>query len=122
MSEKSVRVQKVERELHHLVALYLQHDLAEPLPVLASVTAVDVTGDLRKAVVYFRLVGEGADLKETEKILEHNRKRVQARVAKEIALKFTPVLEFRFGHAKPDEQSDIDQMLADLHKGKHRWD
>jgi ribosome-binding factor A len=112
----------VERELHHLVALFLQHDLAEPLPVLASVSAVDVTSDLRKAFIYFRLVGEGAGLQACEKILERNRKRAQQVIAKEVSLKFTPVLEFRFGHAKPDEQSDIDQMLADLQSGKHRWD
>jgi ribosome-binding factor A len=122
LSEKSVRVQRVERELHHLVALFLQHELGEPLPALVSVTAVDVTGDLRKAVVYFRLVGEDSEVKESEKVLEENRRRVQKKVAEEIALKFTPVLEFRFGRAKPDEQTEIDRMLADLHQGKRRWE
>ena len=121
MSEKSVRVQRVERELHQLVALFLQHEIAEPLPALAAVTAVDVMGDLRKAVIYFRLVGEDLDLARCEKILESNRKRVQQRVAKQLPLKFTPILEFRFGRAKVDEQSDIDRMLAELHQRNPKW-
>lgn len=126
MSEKSVRVQRVERELHHLVALYLQNDVAEPLPAMASVTAVDVAGDLRKASVYFRLVGEPAEIRDTEKILEKNRKRVQAKVAKELQLKFCPVLEFRYGHAGKialsEEEENVERLLAELHQRKHQWD
>ena len=121
MSEKSVRVQRVERELHHLVALFLQHEIAEPLPALASVTAVDVAGDLRKAAVYFRLVGTEAETTECEAILDNNRKRIQQKVARDLVLKFTPVLEFRYGKARADEQSDIDRMLAELHQRKNQW-
>jgi len=126
LSEKSVRVQRVERELHHLVAHYLQNDLAEPTPAMVSVTAVDVAGDLRKASVYFRLVGEDAEIKATEKILDINRKRVQAKVAKEIQLKFCPVLEFRYGKAGKialsEEEENVERLLADLHRKKHQWD
>lgn len=121
MSEKSVRVQRVERELHHLVALFLQHEIAEPLPALASVTAVDVAGDLRKAAVYFRLVGTEAETQESEEILEKNRKRVQQTVARDLLLKFTPVLEFRYGRARAEEGNDIDRLLAELNQRKNQW-
>lgn len=126
MSDKSVRVQRVERELHHLVALFLQNEMAEPMPAMASVTAVDVAGDLRKASVYFRLIGEEKQIKQTEKILEGNRKRVQAKVAKELQLKFCPVLEFRYGSAGKialtEEEERVEQLLAELNQRKRQWD
>lgn len=114
-----MRVQRVERELHHLVALFLQHEI-EPMPALVTVTAVDVAADLRKAAVYFRLVGNDQEVDESESILAGNRKRVQAKAARDLSLKFTPVLDFRYGKARPDEQTEIDRMLAELHQRKQR--
>ena len=116
MSEKSVRVQRVEKELHHLVALYIQREVPENLPAMATVTAVDVTGDLRKAKVYFRLVGKKEEACATEQIVEGHRKRIQSRVASELKLKFCPILEFRFGQAA--EENEVDRLLAQLHKRK----
>lgn len=121
MSEKSVRVQRVERELRHLVALYLQNDVPENLPALATVTAVDLTGDLRKAKVYIRLVGASKQAEESQEVLEGHRKRIQSRVAGELQLKFCPVLEFRFGQATKEE-GEVDQLLAQLGKKKTPWE
>lgn len=118
--DKSVRIQRVERELHHLVARYVQHEIPESMPTLASVTAVDVTSDLRKAAVYFRLVGAPDDAKVSEKILDGHRKAIQSAVARELLLKFCPVLEFRYGKAR--EEDDVDRLLAGLHARKNNWD
>lgn len=119
MSEKSVRIQRVEKELHRLVALYVQHEIPE-VPGLASVTAVDVTADLRKAAVYFRLVGSDELVNESKKVLSDHRKRIQQQVADELKLRFCPVLEFRYGQVK--EADPVDELLSQLGKRKTPWD
>jgi ribosome-binding factor A len=101
------------------MANYLQHQVPESMPALASVTAVDVTSDLRKAAVYFRLVGTSEDGLKSQSILEKHRKAFQARVARELKTKFCPVLEFRFGQAR--QEDDVDRLLAQLNRRKD-WD
>jgi ribosome-binding factor A len=119
-TEKSVRLQRVGRELHHLVAEYVQHEIADSMPNMVSVTAVDVMADLRKAAVYFRLVGTEKGAEQSEEILEHHRRNIQAQVAKKLLLKFCPVLEFRYGKAR--QEDDVDRLLAQLGKRKSQWD
>lgn len=117
MGQKSIRVHRVEKEIHHLAALYLSQNIPEAIPALASVTAVDVTSDLRKAVVYFRLIGSHLQVEEARKVLETHRKGIQKQVA-DLRLKFCPVLEFRFGIAKAEDE--VDQMLAQFARN-NRW-
>lgn len=117
---KTVRVQRVERELNHIVARYIQQSIAEPIPAMVTVTAVDVAGDLRKAQVYFRLVGDASDSKFSEGIIENHKRSIQSRVARDLKLKFCPVLTFRYGHAP--QLDDVDRLLADLNKGRSAWD
>lgn len=120
MSEKSVRIQRVQKELQHLIATYLHNEIADPMPAHASVTAVEVAGDLRNAAVYFRIVGPSTDISESEKVLEQHRKRIQKTAAQELPLKFCPVLEFRYGKAR--EGDEVDRLLADLNRRKTPWD
>jgi ribosome-binding factor A len=109
------RVARVERELFQLVSKHLQHRLGEPLPAFVSVTAVEVTPDLKHAKVFFRLVGSEEDQVAAEGILSENRKGFQADVAKNLKLKFCPVLRFVYGRV--DKMDPIDEMLAGLKKG-----
>lgn len=109
---RSVRMQRVERELREVVALYVQHEMHEPLPVFTSVTDVVVSPDLRHATVFFRLTGDDTSTKEAQHILDDERSQMQKQVAKRLALKFCPVLRFQYGVTP--EMSEIDQMLWKL--------
>lgn len=122
MRTKTVRVQRVERELHQLVALYLQHEIPETIPALAAVTAVDMTGDMRKARVYVRLVGPAAEVETAQKVLGGHRQRMQRKVATDLRLKFCPVLEFRFGQAVDEQTAEVDRLLAQLGRRKSPWE
>src|SRR5690242_10281279 len=112
MNSKSVRVQRVEKEILHLVALYLQHDLADPMEASVSVTAVDAAGDLRRAGVYFRIIGNDEAFAEASSILERERKAIQKHVAETLDMKFSPMLRFHFGHATASD--DVDRLLAEM--------
>lgn len=116
-SNRSVRVSRVEKELFETLSHFLLHELPEPLPCYASITAVDVTPDLRSARVFFRLVGEAAHVKEAQEVLTAERPRFQKHVAREVKMKFCPVLRFEYGVAP--HMDEVDQLLENLRKPKH---
>jgi ribosome-binding factor A len=112
----SHRVARVERELFQLVSEHLQYEMAEPLPGFVSITAAEVSPDLKHAKIYFRLVGEKADQDEAKDILDDHRKSFQSHVARNLKTKYCPVLKFVYGLVESADEVDV--MLMNLKKGK----
>jgi ribosome-binding factor A len=61
---------------------------------LITINDVDVGGDLRTAVVFISILGKAEQQKRAVQVLEVNRIRLQALVAKAVILKYTPTLKF----------------------------
>lgn len=116
MSDRSTRVQRVERELLETLSHFLLHELNTPLPCYVSITAVEVTPDLRHARVFFRLVGKQTLTRQGEEVLASLRATFQKHVAQAVKMKFCPVLKFEFG--KVAAQDEIDVLLDGLRKSK----
>lgn len=114
MVNRSTRVQRVESEMLQILATHLQH--MPPLPCYASITAVEAHPDLRHAKVFFRLVGQGAVVSEAEALLAAERPRFQNQMAKQLKLKFCPILKFEFGVAPVGD--DIDVLLENMRRPK----
>lgn len=112
--EKSTRVQRVEAELLALLSQFVLHGLTTPLSSYASVTAVEVSPDLRHARVFFRLVGKDQHTKKCEDELAGLRPAFQRHVAQNLKLKFCPVLRFEFGRVA--QQDEIDVLLEKMRK------
>ena len=116
-SDRSTRVQRVERELLEVLSHFLLHGWGEALPCYVSVTAVEVTPDLRHARVFFRLVGSENVTRKAEEILAAGRGAFQKCVAASVKMKFCPVLKFEFG--KVAQRDEIDVLLENLRKPKN---
>ncbi len=116
MTGQTNRVRRVERQLLELLTHFMHNGLGIQLPCYATVTAVDMSVNLRHARVFFRLVGEAAVAKATEELLTANRGRFQKHVASQLNIKFCPVLKFEFGHV--ERRDEIDILLENLHKPK----
>src|SRR5579863_3489887 len=63
---------------------------------LISVNDVDVSGDLKSAVVFISIFGNATQQKRGLQLLTENRVRIQGLVARSVVLKFTPTLKFVF--------------------------
>jgi ribosome-binding factor A len=61
---------------------------------LITVNDIDVAGDLKSAIVFVSILGNANQQKRALTVLEENRIRLQALVAKAVVLKFTPTLKF----------------------------
>lgn len=114
--ERSKRLSRVERELLETLSNALLHELNTPLPGYASITAVEASPDLRNARVYFRIVGAEKVAEETEKILLGQRKLFQQHVAKNLKMRYSPVLTFEFGRV--EARDEIDTLLENLRRPK----
>lgn len=116
MSDRSTRVQRVEKELFVTLSHFLLQGLATPLPCYTSITAVEVTPDLRHARVFFRLVGKESLTRKAEEVLAGLRGAFQNQVAKGLDMKFCPTLKFEFGRVA--QQDEIDVLLENMRKPK----
>jgi ribosome-binding factor A len=83
------------------VAEEFREVLAEEIPRLkdprigfVTVTRVDVSPDLRRATVYYTVMGEGRDHRATRAGLQSARAHLRSELGRQVRLKFTPELDF----------------------------
>jgi ribosome-binding factor A len=107
-----MRTQRVAAEMRRLLAEHLVTGMSRPIPCLASISDVIVHPNLRHAQVFFRLVGDESQTTEATQILDEQRARFQRLVARDLKLKFCPVLNFEYG--KAPALDPIDELLSQL--------
>jgi ribosome-binding factor A len=111
MSRRSDRVGDLIRaELSDL----LLREVKDPRVKLASITAVDVTSDLRRAVVKVSALGEEEQRLETVEALRHARGFLRTELAHRLRLRVTPELTFELDRGAEHSQR-ISDILESLH-------
>ena len=89
------RIERVCEVIKRELGLIIVRELTFSSP-LVTVSAVDITPDLKQAHVYVSALGTPAQRRKSLETLEHNRVHLQAELAKRIVLKHTPHLNFKF--------------------------
>lgn len=87
------RVNEVMREV---VGAAISADLKDPRIGFVTVTAVDTSPDLRTARVYVSVLGDDEEREATLAGLQSAHGVIQSRIAREVRLKRTPTLTFRY--------------------------
>jgi ribosome-binding factor A len=80
---------------------------------LITVNSVDVSPDLRNAIVFVGVLGNAAEQRKALERLESSRRVLQADVAKRVVLKFTPHLHFKLD-ASIERGSRVLDILEEL--------
>ncbi|HYO14799.1 MAG TPA: 30S ribosome-binding factor RbfA [Thermoanaerobaculia bacterium] len=110
MSRRSDRVGDLIRaELSDL----LLREVKDPRVKLASITEVDVTSDLRRAVVKVSALGEEEQRLETVEALRHARGFLRTELAHRLRLRVTPELVFELDRGAEHSQR-ISEILESL--------
>src|SRR5688572_5187076 len=91
MRDTSPRMLKVNSTLREVLAEEIER-MSDSRLEMVSVTGVDTSPNLRHAVVYIDLLG--ADPADALKALDHASHRLQSVIARQVRMKYTPVLEF----------------------------
>lgn len=88
---RSERVERVARE----VLGEAIHDLKDPRVGFATVTAVKISPDLRKATVHVSVLGSDEERKRTMAAIKHAAPHLRSVFGKEVRMKYSPVLEIQ---------------------------
>ena len=108
------RLDRVNEELREVLAEEIQR-LKDPRLGFVTVTGVKVTPDLRKARVFYTVLGEEKQHRGTEAALRSARSHLRVVVGREVRLKVTPELEFAEDESAVRGQR-IEELLARIHR------
>ena len=83
--------------------------LKDPRVGFVTVTRVEVSPDLRKATVYYTVLGENRDHRRTRAGLDSARAHLRSVLGQQVRMKFTPSLEFEedVGLAQVERVSEL---------------
>ena len=105
----SRRLEKMNELLKEAVALLLLRKSKDPRLKAVNVTGVRMTADLKRAVVFYSLLGGEAERAEASQALEKARGFVRAAAGGRLGLKYTPEIVFEF-----DRNPEYAQRMTEL--------
>jgi ribosome-binding factor A len=88
-----IRPDRVAEEFREVLAEEIPR-LKDPRIGFLTVTRVDVSPDLRRATVFYTVMGEHRDHRATRAGLQSARTHLRSELGRQVRLKFTPELEF----------------------------
>ncbi|AVX20719.1 MULTISPECIES: 30S ribosome-binding factor RbfA [Carboxydocella] len=88
------RPQRVAEEIKKELAKILREDVKEEVLRLVTVTAVNVSSDLRYVKIYFTLLGGKGDKGAVAELLEKSSGWLRGELGRRLRLRFAPELQF----------------------------
>ncbi len=111
---EGVRPERVSEEFREVLAEEIPK-LKDPRIGFVTVTAVDVSPDLRRARIFYTVMGEEADRRSTAAGLRSARGHLRAVLGREIRLKFLPELDFEEDDTF-ERVKRVDELLQKIHE------
>jgi ribosome-binding factor A len=112
---QSLRLQRIRELLKREIGEAIRREFQVNEAGLISVNEVDVSGDLKSAVVFVSILGNPDQRKRGFQLLTEHRVRIQGIVAKAVILKFTPTLKFVFDDSI-ERGNKVLQIMEELEK------
>lgn len=111
MSQRTEKVQKLARQ----VLGELIHDLKDPRIGFATVTAVRITPDLRRARIFVSVLGTEDEQRATMKGLESAKPFLRGELGRQVRMKYLPELTFELDTGA-EEAERLEQLLHTIHE------
>jgi ribosome-binding factor A len=107
------RVERVAEQIREEVSQILSTEVADPGVGLVTVTRVKVTPDLSLARVYWTIMGDAAQRKQTTKALARAAGFVRHLLSERLTLRRSPEVQFLFDQSVA-AQDRVEQILYEL--------
>ena len=114
---KSLRPSRVAEQIKKEVSLILPQELKDPRLGFITVTAVEVTNDLRYAKIFFSVLGNEQEEKSTLEALNKAKGFIRTEIGKRIRLRFTPEISFVLDKSL-EQGARINKLLSDFELGE----
>jgi ribosome-binding factor A len=95
---KAHRLARVAEAVREVASETILYELRDPRVKLVTVTRAEVSGDLQHAKVYVSVMGTPKEQQLTLHGLQHAAGFVQAKLARRLQTRFTPVIRFVLDH------------------------
>src|SRR5262245_21691740 len=107
------RPDRVGEEIRHELASLLSREVHDPGIGFVTLTRVKVSPDLQLARVFYTMLGDEAQRRETEKALGRATPFLRRQIGARIRLRRVPELRFEFDRSV-ENQDRIEKILIDL--------
>ena len=112
------RSDRVAEAIREEVATFLREGAKDPrLVAMVTVTAVDVTRDLRSARIFISMMGSEAERSASVQALESMKGHLRSRLAKSLRLRVAPELAFKLDESVA-RAARIESLLAEVREKK----
>ncbi|MGA9467669.1 MAG: 30S ribosome-binding factor RbfA [Exiguobacterium marinum] len=112
----NIRAQRVAEQMRKEITDVLLREVSDPRTKNATITSVDVTGDLQQATVYYTVLGDEEDVKaETQAGLDKAKGFIRREIGNRIRLRKTPEISFEYDSSVA-YGTHIDSLIRDLNK------
>ncbi|MCX7867314.1 MAG: 30S ribosome-binding factor RbfA [Limisphaera sp.] len=113
----SHRIERVRELLKREIGSVIRREFPVEEVGLVSVNDVEVSGDLRRAVVFVSILGSAEQQRKSVQRLQEQRWRIQDLVARSVVLKYIPVLRFVVDDSIA-RGNRVLQILEELERGQ----
>ena len=107
------RSDKISEALHELISGLLVKGVKDPRIGFTTITAVKVADDLHLATVFFTVIGDDTEKKNTEQGLNSARGFIRKEMAKSLRMRYVPDIIFKYDESV-DYGRHIDSLLNEL--------
>ena len=113
MQQQSFRIQRINQLIMREIITLISKEIKDPRLQKISITEVITSSDLGSSKIFFNADEEKQ--KEVRKLLEGASGFLRSRLAKNLQLRHTPELQFRYDHSQ-NTSNRIEELIADLYK------
>ena len=117
----SQRAQRVAETIHKEISSLLIKGLKDPRIGFVTITAVDVTPDLRQARVYYTLMGSQDERAQTQAGLDSCSSYIRQQLGRHLRMRYIPEVRFEYD-ASFDYGQRIEQLLRDVNTDEQQDD
>ena len=110
-----LRIKRIAEAIRSEVADILAREMKDPRLGFATVTGVEVSGDIRHVRVFVSVMGDDTQVVETMEALEGAQGFVRSEIGKRIRLRHTPEISFR-RDTSIQKGARVFQLLQEIQK------
>ena len=109
------RPKRVADMIKNEIALFLLRKVKDPRVTNVSIVNAEVTRDLRKAVIYYSVLGDEEQVRKAAEGLKRAKGFIRGHLARELGMRATPELVFKHDLSMA-HQEDMERLLKEIHR------
>jgi ribosome-binding factor A len=109
----SKRPKRVADMIKNEIALLLLSKVKDPRLTSVSIVNAEVTKDLRRAIVYYSVLGDDSQVKKAAEGLDRAKGFIRSHLARELGMRVTPELVFKQDRSM-EHQEKMERLLKEI--------